>query len=80
MKAVIVSWVMATVSGLCGLAVSALVFVNINGLPYAGAMFALAVVVIGWFPFIVSCYEVKREWDAYQRAELRKLARRRRYR
>jgi hypothetical protein len=54
--------------------------VNINGLPYAGAMFALAVVVIGWFPFIVSCYEVKREWDAYQRAELRKLARRRRYR
>ena len=79
MKAVIVSWILTTITGLCGLGVSALILVNINGLPYAGAMFALAVVVIGWFPFIVSCYEAKREWDAYQRAELRKLARRRRY-
>lgn len=79
MKYFVTSCVMSTVCALSGLAISALVFVNINGLPYAGAMFALAVVVIGWFPFIVSCYEVKREWDAYQRAELRKLARRRRY-
>lgn len=79
MKTVIVSWVLTTITGLCGLGVSALVLVNIDGLGYAAAMFALALVAISWFPFVVSCYELKREWDYYLWRELQKQKRRRRY-
>ena len=79
MKAVIVSFVLATVSGLCGLGVSALVLLRLDELPYAGAMFALALLAISWFPFVVSCYEAKREWKHYLWRELQKQKRRRRY-
>lgn len=79
MKAVIMGWVLATIAGICALGVSALVLLNINELPYAGAMFALAVLVISWFPFVVSCLQAKKEWDYYCWRELMKQKRRRRY-
>lgn len=79
MKAVIVAWVLATITGICGLSVTALVLLNIDSLNYAGAMFGLFAVVIAWFPFVVSCYRAKDEWDYYCWRELQKQKRRRRY-
>ena len=79
MKNVIVAWVIATITAVCALSVNALVLLNIDSLNYAGAMFGLAVVVIAWFPFVVSCYQVKDEWGHYLRRELQKQKRRTRY-
>ena len=79
MKAVIVAWGVALFQGLFAIVATVLVALNINELPYVGAMFALALVVIVWCPFIVCCYKAKDEWDYYCWRELMKQKRRRRY-
>jgi len=79
MKHIITAVALATISGLCGLAVTILVITNINDLSYGAALLGLAVVVLGWAPFAVGINQVAEEIKSYKRIQARRLARARRY-
>ncbi len=79
MKYIITSVALATISGLCGLAVTILVITNINDLSYGVAMLGLALVVLAWAPFAVGINQVADEVASYKRIQARRLARAKRY-